>query len=215
MAQPKEALVGATPTININSQAVAAPKNQAIGATDSVQFKNNDPKNDATVTFAGAGAGVFTLNGQPVTSVSVPAGGQIVGPLSPTESVTVNYGVMVGTESGGPFAIQVAGGALEVDIIDTDGNTNLDHSEIPNNGRLFFNNETGENATIDFAGDKHVLYDANGKEVTSTPADAGSSSKVLTGKGTDKKVTYTITMTTARKDAGLGGGSGSIKVGQS
>lgn len=215
MAQPKEALVGATQTININSQAVAAPKNQAIGATDSVQFKNNDPKNDATVTFEGAGAGVFTLNGQPVTSVSVPSGGGIVGPLSPTESVTVNYRVKVGTASGGPFAIQVAGGALEINIIDTDGNTDLDDAEIPNNGTLIFNNEAGENATIDFGGDRHVLYDASGNEVTSTPADAGSSSEVLTGKGTDKKVTFTITMTTARKDAGLGGGSGSIKVGQS
>jgi len=214
MATPKEALIGAVQTININSQAVASPRNQSIGSTDSVQFKNNDSSNDATVTFEGAGADVFTLNGVPVTTVSVPYGGGVVGPLTPTENVTVNYGVTVGAKSGGTFAIQVADGSLEIDIVDDEGNTNLGEAEIPNNGSLFFNNETDDNATIHFGGDQNVLYDANGNAVTSQPVGANTSGGVLTGRGTNKNVTYTIAMTVAQADGGLGGGNGSIKVGQ-
>jgi len=214
MATPQEALIGAVQTININSQADASPRNQSIGSRDSVQFKNNDSSKDATVTFEGAGADVFTLNGVPVTTVSVPPGGGVVGPLTPTENVTVNYGVIVGAKSGGAFAIQVEDGSLEIDIVDDEGNTNLGEAEIPNNGLLFFNNETGDNATIHFGGDQNVLYDSNGNAVTSQAVGANTSGGVLTGRGTNKNVTYIISMTVPPADGGLGGGNGSIKVGQ-
>jgi len=212
MATPKEALTGTSHTININSNAKASPSNLAIGNQDTVTFQNNDQTSNATVTFLGAGADEFDYEGQPVTTVTVPAGGSF-GPLTPnTADVTVNYDVQVGTAGEGPFAIEVGTGPLEIDIVDDSGNTNLEEAEIPNNGTLFFENQATEKATISFGGDK-VLYDPNGNPVGSVTVDAGSSSEVLTGKGTNKEVTYSIAMS-LQTDGGLGGGNGTIKVGQ-
>ena len=213
MATPKEALTGTSHTININSNAKASPSNLAIGNQDTVTFQNNDQTSNATVTFLGAGADEFDYEGQPATTVSVPAGGSS-GPLTPnTANVTVNYDVQLGPEDDGPFAISVGSGPLEIDIVGDDGSTNLEKAGIPNNGTLFFKNEsTDDRATITFGGDK-VLYDPNGKQVDSLVVDASSSSEVLTGKGTDKQVTYSIAMS-LQADGGLGGGNGSIKVGQ-
>lgn len=214
MATPKEALTGAVQTININSHAKAAPPDKSIANTDTVQFTNNDPNDDAIITFEGAGAGMFTLNGQPVTTLTVSAGGGVSGELSPSQSnLTVDYGVSVGTNDGGPFSIEVGSGPLEIDILDNEGDTNLEFAAIPNNGSLYFKNETSETATIAFGGDKDVLYDSNGNAVTSQTVGANSSGGVLTGKGSNKRVTYGVTMLMV--EAGrVGGGGGSIKVGQ-
>jgi hypothetical protein len=212
MATPKEALTGTSHTININSNAKASPSNLAIGNQDTVTFQNNDQTSNATVTFLGAGADEFDYEGQPVTTATVPAGGSF-GPLTPnTADVTVNYDVQVGSAADGPFAIEVGTGPLEIDIVDDSGNTNLEEAEIPNNGTLFFENQATAKATISFGGDK-VLYDPNGNPVDSVTVDAGSSSEVLTGKGTNKEVTYSIAMS-LQTDGGLGGGNGTIKVGQ-
>src|SRR5215472_16778673 len=133
MATPKEALTGTSHTININSNAKASPSNLAIGNQDTVTFQNNDQTSNATVTFLGAGADEFDYEGQPVTTVTVPAGGSF-GPLTPnTADVTVNYDVQVGTAGEGPFAIEVGTGPLEIVIVDDSGNTNLEEAEIPNN----------------------------------------------------------------------------------
>src|SRR5262249_7950264 len=133
MATPKEALA-ASQTINLNSNAQASPRNQAIGNQDTVAFKNNSQPNPATVTFLGAGAGEFGS-----TNITI-SPGTTCNPLTPTTSnVTVNYNVNNGN-SGGPFSIQVGSGPLEIDIIDPEGATNLPTAEIPNNGSVFFRN---------------------------------------------------------------------------
>ena len=215
MATPKEALSGAVQTININSQAKAAPPDKQMDNTDTVQFTNNDPTDDATITFEGAGAGVFTLNGQPVTTLTVSAGGGVSGELSPSQSnLTVDYAVSVGTNSAGPFSIEIGTGPLEIDILDTEGDTNLEFAAIPNNGTLYFQNETSQTATIVFGGDKNVLYDSNGNAVTSQTVNANSPGGVLTGKGSNKNVTYGVTTSIAEPERVESGG-GSIKVGQS
>ena len=214
MATPKEALTGVVQPININSQAKAAPPNKTMANTDTVQFTNNDPHDDATVTFEGAGAGVFTLNGQPVTTLTISANGGVSGELTPTQSnLTVDYLVSAGANSGGAFSIEVGTGPLEIDIVDDDGDTNLEAAAIPNNGTLYFKNETGETATITFGGDKDVLYDSNGNPVTSQTVDNNSSGGVLTGKGSNKHVTYGVAMSVAEPGR-VGTGGSSIKVGQ-
>jgi hypothetical protein len=214
MATPKEALTGASQTININQHAKASPKNQDIGNQDTVTFKNNDPNDAATITFLGAGAGEFSYNGSPVNSVDVPAGSS-AGPLTPlTSNVTVDYQVQAGSNSGGPFSIEVGTGPLEIDIKDDEGNTDLENAAIPNNGTLFFKNEsTDDTATITFGGDRDVLYDQNGNAVTSQQVGPGTSGALLTGRGSDKEVTYSVSMS-LQPDGGLGGGNGTIKVGQ-
>jgi hypothetical protein len=215
MATPKEALAGTDHQININSNAIASPKNQSIGNQDTVTFKNNDPNADATVTFLGAGAGEFTYNGSPVTSVTVPASGGTAGPLAPNNSnVTVDYSVVVGSKTSASFSIEVGSGPLEIDIVNDDGDTNLEDAAIPNNGTLFFQNESlDDTATIRFGGDKDVMYDQDGNPVTSQQVGPSTSGETLTGKGSNKNVTYSVSMASDR-DGGLGGGNGSIKVGQ-
>jgi len=214
MATPKEALTGTNQTININSNAKASPKNQAIGNQDTVTFKNNDPNDAATVTFLGAGDGEFSYNGSPVSSVEVPAGSS-AGPLTPlTSNVTVDYELSVGSNTGGPFSIEVGTGPLEIDILDDDGNTDLEDAAIPNNGTMFFKNESSDDtATITFGGDRDVLYDQNGNPVTSQQVGPASSGALLTGRGSNKEVTYSVSMS-LQADGGLGGGNGTIKVGQ-
>ena len=114
MATPKEALTGISQTININSNAKASPKNQPIGNSDTVTFKNNDPNNTATVTFLGAGADEFSYNGSTVSSVTVTAGGT-AGPLTPNNSnLTVDYQVSIAPQQGGPFSIEVGSGPLQI-----------------------------------------------------------------------------------------------------
>jgi hypothetical protein len=215
MATPKEALTGnVAQSININSQAKAAPPNKPMANTDTVQFTNNDPVDSAMVTFEGAGAGIFTLNGQPVTAVTVSANGGVSGQLTPTQSnLTVNYLVSAGANDDGAFSIEIGTGPLEIDIVDTDGDTNLESAAIANNGTLFFKNETGENATITFGGDKDVLYDSNGNAVTSQKVNNNSSGGLLTGKGSNKRVTYGVAMSVTEPGR-VGTGGGSIKVGQ-
>lgn len=213
MATPKGAITGAVPTININSQAKASPSNQAIGNTDTVQFRNNDQANNAAVTFQGAGAGVFSLNGNPVTTVTVLPNGGVTGPLTPGQSnLSVDYVVNLGSISGGVFSIEIGSGPLEIDILDTSGNTNLVNAAIPNNGSLFFKNETQDSALITFGGDPNVLFDSNGNPVTSQTVNANSSGAPLTGRGTNKNVTYTTKMTPGERMRVRDGG-GTIKVG--
>jgi len=214
MATPKEALTGTNQTININSNAKASPKNQAIGNQDTVTFKNNDPNDAATITFLGAGEQEFSYNGSPVTSLEVPAGSSAE-PLTPlTANVTIDYDISAGANIGGPFSIEVGRGPLEIDIEDDDGNTDLEEAAIPNNGTLFFKNEsTDDTATITFGGDGDVLYDQNGNPVTSQQVGPGASGALLTGKGSNKEVTYSVSMA-LQADGGLGGGNGTIKVGQ-
>lgn len=214
MATPKEVLTGVVQPISINSQAKAAPPNKPMANADTVQFTNNDPVDNAIVTFEGPGAGVFTLNGVPVTTLTISANGGVSGELTPTQSnLTVDYLVSAGANSGGAFSIEIGTGPLEIDIVDGDGNTNVENAAIPNNGTLYFKNETGETATITFGGDKDVLYDSNGNAVTSQTVDNNSSGGLLTGKGSDKRVTYGIVMSIV--DPGrVGTGGGSIKVGQ-
>jgi hypothetical protein len=213
MATPKEALTGTNQTININN-AKASPKDQGIDNQDTVTFKNNDTNDAATVTFLGAGAGEFSYNGSPVTTLDVPAGGS-AGPLTPpTSNVTVDYQVQAGSDAGGPFSIAVGTGPLEIDIVDDAGNTNLENAAIPNNGTLFFKNESSDDtATITFGGDRDVLYDQNGNPVTSQQVGPGTSGTALTGRGSNKDVTYSVSMS-AQPGGGLGGGNGTIKVGQ-
>lgn len=214
MATPKEALTGTNQTININNHAKASPENQGIGNQDTVTFKNNDPNDAATITFLGAGEGEFSYNGAPVSSVDVPAGSS-AGPLTPlTSNVTVDYEVQSGSDTGGPFSIEVGTGPLEIDILDDEGNTDLEDAAIANNGTLFFKNESmDDTATITFGGDKDVLYDQNGNAVTSQQVGPGTSGGVLTGRGSNKNVTYSVGMS-LQADGGLGGGNGTIKVGQ-
>lgn len=215
MATPKEALTGTSHNININNNAKASPSNLQMGDNDTVTFNNNDLNDAATVTFLGAGAGEFSYQGQTVTTFTIPASGSF-GPLSANvPDVTVNYNVVAGVKNDGPFAIEVGNGPLEIDIVDDQGNTNLGAAEIPNNGTLFFKNEsTDDQASITFGGDSNVLFYPDGSPVVSPVAIAASSSTPhLTGKGTNKNVTYTIAMS-VQEDGGLGGGNGSIKVGQ-
>ena len=209
MATPKEALTGAVQPININHHAKAAPPNQAIANTDSVQFTNSDPSNTATVTFLGAAANVFGAS-----TVSIAPNGGTSGQLTPNQSdLTVNYNVVVGSLTGGPFSIEVGSGPLEIDIVDATGNTNLGAAEIPNNGSLYFKNEmTTETATINF-GAANALFDSNGNSVTSQTVNPDSSGGVLTGRGTNKDVTYSIDMSPIQPDR-VATGNGSIKIGQ-
>lgn len=211
MATPKEALTGTSPTIQINSSAKASPKNQPMGNSDTVTFKNNDANDQATVTFLGAGANEFSYNGSTVSSVTVPAGGGTAGPLTPNSSnVTVDYEVAVGANTGGPFSIEVGTGPLQINIVDDDGDTDLPTAEIPNNGTLVFNNEDENTATITF--DKaNVLFDSNGNSVTSQNVSGKSQGALLTGRGTNQDVSYTISM--AEHPRRIETGTGSIKVG--
>lgn len=204
MATPKEALE-ASQTININSNAHASPRNEPMGNQDTVAFKNNAPNDPATMTFLGAGASVFGLG-----SVTI-ASGATSSPLTPTTSnVTVDYSVTVGNNSAGPFSIQVGNGPLEIDIVTVDGNVNLPTAEIPNNGSVFFQNQEGYAATIQFS-KANVLFDQNGNSVTSQVVSGNSAGAVLTGRGTNQDVSYTITMAGHPRLADTG--NGSIKVG--
>lgn len=211
MATPKEALTGVSQTININSNAKASPKNKPIGNSDTVTFQNNDPNNQATVTFLGAGASEFSYNGSTVSSVTVPAAGGTAGPLTPNNSnVTVDYQVSMVSETGGPFSIEVGTGPLQIDIVDDQGDTDLPIAEIPNNGSLFFNNQVGNTATITF--DKpNVMFDSNGNSVTSQTVNGGSPGAPLTGRGTDQRVGYTIAISGHPRRVETG--TGTIKVG--
>jgi hypothetical protein len=205
MATPKEALA-ASQTINLNDNAKASPRNQAIGNQDTVAFKNNSVIGPATVTFLGAGAGEFGS-----TNVTI-SPGTTCNPLTPTTSnVTVNYNVSNGNSSGGPFSIQVGSGPLEIDIMDLEGDTNLPTAEIPNNGSVFFRNTMGYAATIQF-NKANVLFDGNGNSVTQQVVSGNSAGAVLTGRGTNQDVAYTITMSGHPRKVETGGGS--IKVGQ-
>lgn len=208
MATPKEALTGAVQPININQHAKAAPPNQAIANADSVQFTNSDPSNTATVTFLGAAANVFGAS-----TVSIAPDGGTSGQLTPNQSnLTVDYKVAVGSLHGGPFSIEVGSGLLEIDIVDATGNTNLGTAAIPNNGSLYFKNETSETATIDFDV-ANALFDSSGNSVTSQTVNPNSSGGVLTGRGTNKDVTYSVDMTPIQPDR-VATGNGSIKIGQ-
>jgi len=211
MAQPKEALVGANQSININSQAKASPANQIIGNNDTVTFNNNDPSNSATVAFLGAGSNEFSQNGTTVTTVTIPAGTSSAA-LSPNvQNVTINYSVTIGDTTNESFAIEVGTGALEIDIVNSSGSTNLGAAGIPNNGTLFFKNTVGYQATVTFS-KANVMYDPNGNSVTSQTIGANSSGQVLTGKGTNQDVRYGVRLAT--EPGGLvGDGSGSIKIG--
>ena len=211
MATPKEALTGISQTININSNAKASPKNQPMGNSDTVTFKNNDPNNTATVTFLGAGADEFSYNGSTVSSVTVPAAGGTAGPLTPNNSdVTVDYLVSITSQEGGPFSIEVGTGPLQIDIVDDQGDTDLPIAEIPNNGTLFFNNEVDDTATITF--DKaNVMFDSNGNSVTSQTVNGDSQGATLTGRGTSQDVGYTINV--AGHPRRVETGTGTIKVG--
>lgn len=208
MATPKEALTGAVQAININHHAKAAPPNQAIASTDSVQFTNSDPSNTATVTFLGAAANVFGAS-----TVSIAPNGTS-GQLTPNQNyLTVDYNVVVGSLTGGPFSIEVGSGPLEIDIVDATGDTNLGAAAIPNNGSLYFKNEmTTETATINFSA-ANALFDSNGNSVTSQTVNPDSSGGVLTGRGTNKDVTYSISMSPIQPDR-VATGNGSIKIGQ-
>ena len=211
MATPKEALTGASQTININSNAKASPANQGIGDTDNVTFQNNDHTDSATVTFLGAGANEFNYQGMNASTISVPAGGS-VGPLVPnTPNVTVDYNVSVGNNNDGPFSIEVGSGPLEIDIVNVFGNTNLMYAAIPNNGTVFFKNETTGTATIAFT-PADVLYDSNGNSVSQQTVNPQSSGAVLTGKGTNKNVSFSINVSVGESDR-VETGNGSIKVG--
>ena len=204
MATPKEALTGAAQTININSDGKASPKNQSIGNLDTVTFNNNDAQNIAPATFLGAGANEFG------GAVTIPAGASSA-PLTPVNAyVTVNYQISVGSNGGGPFSIQVGGGPLEVDIVDLQGDTNLPTAEIPNNGSVFFANTMGYTATIQF-NKANVLFDGNGNSVTQQVVNANTSGAVLTGRGTNQDVSYTITLAGHQRKVETG--NGSIKVG--
>lgn len=208
MATPKEALV--SQTININSDAKASPKNQAIGNSDTVTFKNNDPNDTATVTFLGTGATEFSYNGSTVSSVTVPAGA-ITGPLTPnTGDVTVDYDVSLGPNSGGPFSIEVGTGPLQINIKNDDGDTDLLAAEIPNNGSLFFNNQATGTATIAF-NKPNVLFDSNGNSVTAQTINGTTRGATLTGRGTNQDVGYTINV--AQHPRRVDTGAGTIKVG--
>lgn len=203
MATPKEALA-ASQTININANAHASPRNQSIGNQDTVAFKNNAPNDPATMTFLG-GANVFGVG-----SVTI-AAGVTSSPLTPSSSnVTVDYSVTVGNNSDGPYSIQVGSGPLEIDIVTVDGNVNLPTAEIPNNGSVFFNNQEGYAATIQFS-KANVLFDQNGNSVTQQVVSGSSPGAVLTGRGTNQDVSYTITMAGHPRLSDTG--NGSIKIG--
>ena len=62
MAQPKEALAGATQPITISGNAVATPPNQTMGNSDIAQFTNTSSAINATVTFLGAARYAFGNN---------------------------------------------------------------------------------------------------------------------------------------------------------
>jgi hypothetical protein len=210
MATGKEALVGAAQNININSNAKASPSNQSIGSSDSVIFNNNDPNDAATVTFLAHGINEFSYQGTPISSFTIPAGGSY-GPLTPTaQNVTVDYNVSVGQNSGGPFSVEVGSGALQIDIVNVFGNTDLPVAGIPNNGTLFFNNETSGTATITF-GKADVLFDSNGNSVTSQTVNANSGGALLTARGTNQDVSYSVEV--ADHPRRVEGGNGTIKVG--
>lgn len=203
MATPKEALE-ASQTININANAHASPRNQSIGNQDTVAFKNNAPNDPATMTFLG-GANVFGVG-----SVTI-AAGVTSSPLTPNSgNVTVDYSVTVGNNSDGPFSIQVGTGPLEIDIVTVNGDVNLPTAEIPTNGSVFFDNQEGYAATIQFS-KANVLFDQNGNSVTQQVVSGNSPGAVLTGRGTNQDVSYTITM--AGHPRKVETGTGTIKVG--
>jgi len=213
MATSKEALVGATQNININSNAKAAPPNQAIGNADSVTFNNNDQNDSATIQFLGNGANEFTYQGSPVSSFAI-APANSFGPLVPTTSnVTVDYNVTVGQNSGGPFSIQVGSGPLQIDIVNVAGNTDLPTAAIPNNGTVTFSNLTTGTAYVTFL-PTDALYDQNGSPVSEQVVSASTLGAPLTGRGTNKNVSYWVTVITQVKSDRVETGNGTIKIGQ-
>lgn len=209
MATPKEALTGTNQTINVNN-AKASPKNQGIGNQDTVTFKNNDSNNAATVAFLGAGANEFGSN--PIT---IPASDSS-SPLTPTTpNITVDYQITQGGAVGLPYSIEVGSGPLEIDITNANGDTAPSDAGIPNNGTLFFKNEsTSLEASITFSGDHNVLFYPDSTPVTSPLLVPANSSTVnLQGRGSDKHVSYITEMKLTKADRVMTG-SGSIKVGQ-
>ena len=211
MATPKGAITGAVQPILIGASGNASPPNQLMGNVDTVQYQNGNSVTNATVKFLGAGKYAFGNNN---SSVTVPSNNGKSGQLPPQlawNNCTVNYAVTLGVTQSPTFSIQIGTGPLEIDITDTAGTTNIPASAIGNNGTLFFKNLTAEKATLNFGGDQ-VLYDSNGNLVTSQVVNANSSGAVLTGRGTNKNVTYTVAMSAAAY-GDVRGGSGSIKVG--
>lgn len=213
MATPQEALVDATQSIHINSNAKAAPPNQAIGNADSVTFSNNDPNDSATMQFLANGANEFTYQGSPASSFTIPPAGSY-GPLVPTTSnVTVDYNVTVGQNSGGPFSVQVGSGPLQIDIVNVLGNTDLPIAAIPNNGTVTFNNETSGTAYVTFS-PSDALYDQNNNPVPEQVVHASTVGAPLTGRGTNKNVSYWVNVITQVKSDRVETGNGTIKIGQ-
>jgi len=207
MATPREALE-ASQTININDNAHASPRNQSIGNQDTVAFKNNSPVGPATVTFLGAGAGEFGIVNLTISP------GTTCNPLTPlTSNVTVDYNVTVGNSSGGPFSIQVGSGPLQIDIVNVAGNTDLPTAAIPNNGTVTFSNLTTGTAYVTFL-PTDALYDQNGSPVSEQVVSASTLGAPLTGRGTNKNVSYWVTVITQVKSDRVETGNGTIKIGQ-
>ena len=213
MATPKEALVGATQNININSNAKASPSNQSIGNTDGVTFNNSDQNDSATVSFLAKGTNEFSYQGSPIGSFSI-APGSSFGPLVPvTPNVTVDYNVNVGQNSGGAFSIQIGTGPLQIDIINSSGGTDLLNGAIPNNGTVVFNNENANGTAYVTFAPNDVLYDQNNNPVSEQVIQPSTLGAPLTGKGTNKNVSYWVNVITPVKSHRVETGNGSIKVG--
>ena len=210
MAQPKEALTGATKPITISGNAVVTPPNQTMGNSDIAQFTNTSSAINATVTFLGAARYAFGNN---YGSFSVPSNNGKV-PLTPhMNNLTVNYTVGMGVILSNTYSIEIGTGPLEIDITDSLGSTNIPASSIGNNGTFFFRNLTSLKATITFPAGQTSIYNADGTLATSQVILANSPGAVLTGIGTNQFVTYTIAMTNADGEI-VGTGTKSIKVGQ-
>jgi hypothetical protein len=178
-----------------------------MATTDTIVFNNNSPTQSATVTFLGAGASVFS------NPASIPAQASS-SPLSPQNSsaVTVDYQITMGGNTTGPFSIQVgSNGPLTIDVLNAAGSTDLPKAAIPNNGTIVFNNQTNNSGNVNF-NPADVLFDGNGNPVASQPLKPNTAAPALTGKGTNKDVSYMVAMNA--QDPDVGGGSGTIKVGQ-
>jgi hypothetical protein len=206
--------------IHINKNGKASPSNLKIRNGETFAFKITGTKTVASVVFLGRAGKEFLKKDASGIRVSA---AQPSATLKPKKiNLTVDYEIKLGSRIVKPFSIQVGKGPLTL-TIDTNGNTDLPDSSIPDLGTVTFKNQAGKVARITFSGDK-ALFD--GANPVASPQDikVGGTIGPFTGKGKNKKVKYHIDLLDTEETlpkiemlstiSGTARGNGTIKVGQ-
>jgi hypothetical protein len=97
--------------------------------------------------------------------------------------------------------------------VDAVGNIDLPTAAIPNNGTVTFNNETSGTAYVTFS-PSEALYDQNNNPVAEQVVNASTAGAPLTGRGTNKNVSYWVNVISRAKSDHVETGNGTIQIGQ-